>query len=343
MTHYVPDKLCHSLILKILLLSLALVIVIPCNAHNCLSCGKDSLYTEGYYCPECDSRIIELASQLNGRPAEDCNCRGACNCAVATRGCTQPPVPLVGFILAGLTLPYVSSGHSFVAFGALWGTFSLILNAFKKQLYHRDNLYLTNRIQGRNAMLLVNNELAQHPKEAERINVLGADFANLARSTDSEWLSSNNFDELLMDIHIRWLNIWLRSSSNESRRHAALLLAPDTSQNDNESFSFMCSFVLDNPSIVIRPSKSSIFSNSVFPGLEQELNLTQGGYPIHIELGYYLRISLYPVGQGLFDMFETSTGVYRNLTKEDVIKRIGRLCEILGVYIIYIRQSLKTK
>ncbi|UYM18346.1 hypothetical protein [Endozoicomonas euniceicola] len=278
--------------------------------------------------------MIESLVQQHERIVEDCGCAGACNCATVSPGFMKLAVFFAGFGLAEALSTYTSHEFSITSFVALGLLFSAVFYKFKGVIYDKDYAYLPIRRRARSAMLEVNNELGQHPEEGDRINVLSDDFIDLVRAARFGWLPSRGFEGLLDDIHNRWLTIWLRNSE----RNTSLLFVPDLSLTSPEGFTL--ALLIGSGFTLKFPSPRSLLSSREFPGLESELN--EDHYGIHIEVGY-LRISLYPVGQGLFDMFETSTGVYRNLTKEDVIKRICRLSDILNIYFITISDVMKTR
>ena len=338
MNHCLPVRPGHILILKIWLVGLVLIIAAPCDAHNCLLCGKAKPSIGSRYCPGCRASMVESLVQQHERIAEDCGCAGACNCAMVSPGFMNLAVIFAGFGLAEALSTYASYKYSTTSLVILGLFFSVVFYKFKGVIYDKDYAYLPIRRRSRSAMLEVNNELGQHPEEGDRINVLSDDFIDLARAARFNWHPSRGFEGLLDDIHNRWMTIWLRNSSNVSERNTSLLLIPGLPLTSPKGFTI--ALLIGNGFKLKFPSLRSLLSSREFPGLESELNETC--YGIHIEVGY-LRISLYPVGQGLFDMFETSTGVYRNLTKEDVIKRIGRLSDILNIYFITIRSVMKTR
>ncbi|MCW7555340.1 hypothetical protein NX722_22455 [Endozoicomonas gorgoniicola] len=338
MNHCLPGRAGPILILKIWLVGLVLIIAAPCNAH-CRLCGKEEPSTGTHYCPGCRASTIESLVQQHERIAEDCGCAGACNCATVSPGFMKLAVIFAGFGLAEALSTYTSHEFSITSFAALGFFFSAVFYKFKGVIYDKDYAYLPIRRRARSAMLQVNNELGQHPEEGDRINVLSDDFIDLVRAARFGWRPSRGFEGLLDDIHNRWLTIWLRNSSNISERNTSLLLIPGPELTDTNGL--VNAFAIGDISALEFPLLRSLLSSGELPRLESELNATRDD-PIHIELGY-LRISLYPVDQGLFDMFETSTGVYRNLTKEDVIKRIGRLSKILNIFFIIISDVWKTR
>ncbi|UYM16029.1 hypothetical protein [Endozoicomonas euniceicola] len=337
-------------------------------ASKCLQCGNELPSFRAHnnpadnqlLCPDCYN---PLSRQEQTRSGQSCACRGACNCATTRAPSASPWSSLPYFAIGTLGVAELLGGLGFdfslLHFLPVCFVSWLAYTGFQ-EFYNGRSTPMESRNQARENMRRIDKEFDRRPNE--EFNVLSdTSQAIFNKLTTLSTTGIFDFTQFLHLLHFTWLHFHLRNS--ESNRDNSLTSTLETVNQ-------LTKLLSDNPQICEDQSFEECMSNQLLSQLEPPVNLIRTNnistklfyppdfyfgsarvakgnsleeiLPVANKIKSHFIIQVGSVGNAMFslqsyenntfDMFETSSGIYRNITVSDVLNRIYKLCKALGIY-----------